>query len=234
MMTILIMTAVIVFSSLETSKAESRYYFVREPVGYMGDVHWMNWLRNTSLEDRGVLLESNASQESLEQLTICFQFSLAYGLPSCLFDVAGIQFFYSSPLEPRYGHIRFTTEEDRTLLFKQDKWFVGGAPVKVCLSVALESDLTSRVKLFWEGAKILDNEGSVKGPLKINDRPKYLGICKLSDISQLQPLETDGMDGWIQDFRLWPSALDEDTMANVPFHTQIRIDLCLGTISKKL
>ena len=214
-MTILIMTAVIVFSSLETSGAESGYYFVREPVGYMGDVHWMSWLRNTSLEDRGVLLESNTSQGSLQQLTICFQFSLAYGLPSCLFDVSGIQFFYSSPLEPRYGHIRFTTEEDRTLLFKQDMWFVGGTPVKVCLSVALESDLTSHVKLFWEGAKILDNKGSVKGPLKINDRPNYLGICKLSDISQLQPLETDGMDGWIQDFRLWPSALDEDTMADL-------------------
>ena len=63
--------------------------------------------------------------------------------------------------------------------------------------------------------QILDDkrigEDAIRGPLSL-DQGNYLGACKLSDASKSQPLEPEGMDGWVQNFWLWSEALERSDL----------------------
>ena len=75
----------------------------------------------------------------LDRLTICLRAQLNYELPSCLFDVAGIQFFYAQPREDkihRFGYLRFKNHDDRTAVFRP-KSFKVGEWNNICLTIDL-------------------------------------------------------------------------------------------------
>ena len=78
------------------------------------------------LIESGIDLNFTQNSKPIYELSICFNAELDYGKPSCLFDVAGIQFTFSHP-ENRFGQIRFTKEQDRTIIFniggKYEVWF---------------------------------------------------------------------------------------------------------------
>ena len=94
------------------------YHFFNEPlVQTMVNPEDM---KNMSLEERGITLrapESFDTTKPLHEVSICLSVELYYGKPSCLFEVAGIQFTFSKP-EDKFGKIRFTREQhDRTVIF---------------------------------------------------------------------------------------------------------------------
>ena len=97
-----------------------RYHFMYKAIGYQNFDPVMNVLKNATYRKLGLELDVKDSYKSqnLTEVTACLEVSLSYGLPVCLFDVGGIQFIYSSPIsQPGYGHIRFTNERDRTVIF---------------------------------------------------------------------------------------------------------------------
>ena len=180
-------------------------------------------ITSSSLAESGVLMTvPEGSLTLLQNVTICFRAGLTSGTPSCLFDVAGIQFFYSSPMEPQYGHIRFTgSNHYRTVLFKPHRQFLPKAIFSVCLSLRLIEDLeekvqSSSIELFWNGVLIVNEtmygESAIKGPLLL-DQKNFLGVCNLSAASERQlHLEQGRMSGWILDFKLWPRVISNETL----------------------
>ena len=203
-------------TTLSIAKA-NRFYFRRKAIGYQRNQGIMNSLENSTFIERGIKLVVNSEDKSqkLQEVTICFEMAMVYGLPACLFDVAGLQFFYSSPTsKPQYGHIRFTKEYDKTIYFSPETNFEPNKASRVCLVVQLNSTSErSHIKLFWDGYIILDEQSaeSVSTTLSLHQN-NYLGACQLSNVSKLQPLEPDGMDGWIQNFKLWRGVLTNNDL----------------------
>ena len=109
----------ILLTMLVNGTRGNRYNFMHKPIGYQ-DNKIMDVLNRKDFEEKALELgvaDADKSQ-SLDQVTICLEMALSYGLPACLFDVGGIQFFYSSPASDLgYGHIRFKNESDRTVNF---------------------------------------------------------------------------------------------------------------------
>ena len=143
---------------LSSAKGD-RYHFMYKAIGYQNYDSIMNVLKNATFRELGLKLKVTDlyKSQNLNEITVCLEVSLSYGLPVCLFDIGGIQFFYSSPIsQPGYGHIRFTNEQDRTVIFfPPDKFETNNASI-VCLVVKL-SEKDSHIKIFWDGYKILDD-----------------------------------------------------------------------------
>ena len=148
-------------TTLSIAKA-NRFYFWRKAIGYQQNQGFMNSLQNLTFADRGIelVVSSEDKSKKMEEVTICFEMAMVYGLPACLFDVAGIQFYYSSPTsKPQYGHIRFTKEYDKTIYFSPETNFEPNKASRVCLVVQLNSTSERRhIKLFWDGYIILDEQ----------------------------------------------------------------------------
>ena len=95
-------------STLGSIARVNRFYFWHKAIAYQHNREVMNSLEKASFSDRGIKLvvSGENKSKSFDKVTICLEIALVYGLPACIFDVAGIQFFYSSPLtQPRYGQL---------------------------------------------------------------------------------------------------------------------------------
>ena len=175
---------------------------------------------NSPLEEKSVQLIVSGQKEESKEVAICFRAILALGVPSCFFDVAGIQFFYSNPLGPPlgsrhgYGHLRLKSSNDRKIIFQPGSNFMVGERLKVCLWIRI-TDLKSQIKMFWNGQKILDetHQGSdaIKEPLVLNSG-NYLGACNVTGASKAQPLEKYNMEGSMINFQLWTHRVSDETM----------------------
>ena len=157
-----------------------RYHFMYKAIGYQNHDPVMNALKNATYRELGLKLDVQDSYKSqkLNEVTACLEVSLSYGLPVCIFDIGGIQFFYSSPTsQPGYGHIRFTDEQDRTVIFfPPDKFETNNASI-VCLVVKFSAE-ESHIKLFWNGNNILKEVKTGKNAM-VPIRQQLLKICLL-------------------------------------------------------
>ena len=192
-------------------KSSTVYYFGAQKMKHLHVDPDSN--QSTSLHDRGVNLiiqREETMVKAHKKITICLRTFLMSQLPQCLFDVAGIQFFYSRPQEPRYGHLRIKlgTEAERTVLFVPPDAFKVRQLMQICLAIKLEED-KSHIQMLWDGKQILDEvylgKDSIRGAFWLNET-NTLGVCHLTD----QNIGTDpsDMQGGISDFYGWDNILD--------------------------
>ena len=102
-------------------RTQPSYRFFKEPL--VPTRFSRKELRTLPASNRGIELDVSQKYQFVNEVTICFDAALDYARPSCLFEVAGIQFTLIQPLNPAYGQIRFTHGSDRTVIFRPDKSF---------------------------------------------------------------------------------------------------------------
>ena len=125
------------------------------------------WFNETS---KGILLRNDPTDENnqLENVTICFKFSLSDGQSHCLFDIASLQFLYLHPFYPGYGILRIKTEEDKTVVFSPNQPFEMKKLYQVCLRIVV-GEGRSHLTIFWNGKKILEEALSNEEKMKCSE-----------------------------------------------------------------